>query len=503
MKTRYFIIFLMLMGTLAYAQTPEAFKYQAVIGNESGEIIANTTVALRISVLQDSDHGTVVYEETFHPETNPHGLVDIELGNGSFLSIDWGAHTYFLKIEVDPNNGTSFTHLGTSPLLSVPYALHARTVQLDMVEDADPDPNNELQTISLVGTDLTLSEGGGTVTLPSSEGGDDWGTQVVESNATLSGVGTSGDPLHVIGDLSDNQTLSIVGNDLSILDGNTVPLPTSPWITDASNIYTLGTNVGIGTSSPSETFHVYGQSLFNVGTGTIRITTPGSYPGLIAFDIVSDHRRDIVFRPEGIVLTASTSNAGPGINDGIFIREGGNVGIQTASIGNYPLFVSERSTFGLAINNAGASNLWELYSNTGGDFMLSHGTTIVGFFNGTTGVYTPLSDRRVKTDIKPLNSSLESVKKMNPSTYAMKAYYSGKREIGLVAQEVKSHFPELVYETLDDKTGKTIYTVNYNGIAVVAVKAIQEQQEIIEDQSARIDDLEKKIEALQKRMSKF
>jgi hypothetical protein len=61
MKALYSIIVLLLIGTLAFTQTPEAFKYQAVIGNGSGEIIANTTVALRISVLQDTDNGTVVY----------------------------------------------------------------------------------------------------------------------------------------------------------------------------------------------------------------------------------------------------------------------------------------------------------------------------------------------------------------------------------------------------------------------------------------------------------
>ena len=119
-------------------------------------------------------------------------------------------YDHFLKIEVDPSNGTDFTHLGTSPLLSVPYALIARSVEEDMIEDADADPNNEIQVLNLAGSDLSLSQGGGTVTLPASGGGDNWGAQAVESDATLTGAGTSGDPLGVVGDLTDDQTLSIV-----------------------------------------------------------------------------------------------------------------------------------------------------------------------------------------------------------------------------------------------------------------------------------------------------
>jgi hypothetical protein len=612
MKTRYLIIFLLLLGTVIFAQTPEKFKYQAVIGNGSGEILANTTVALRISVLQDSDIGAVVYEEVFHPTTNPHGLVDLEIGNASFYSIDWAGHAHFLKIEVDPANGSAFTHLGTSPLLSVPYALHARTVEMDMVDDADPDPGNELQTINLNGSELTLSDGGGTVVLPSSgvgdnwgtqavesdatlsgdgtggsplgvvgdltddqtltlagsnlsisdgnsvvlppgaddwgaqvvesdatlsgngtggdllsvvgdltddqtlsiagndlsisdgnsvvlpTGADDWGTQVVASDATLSGNGTSGDPLGVVGDLTDDQTLSISGNDLTISDGNTIPLPSSPWLRNASDIYYSSGNVGINTSSPTFDLHVYGNSMFNVGTGTIQISTPGSYPGFIGFENVTGNRRDIAFRPEGIGLHVSTSSSSPGINDAVWIREGGRLGIQTASTGPYPLLINERTSYGLAIGRETTSYLWEIYTSLSGDLVLLHGTTVVGSFDRTSGVYTPVSDRRMKSEIKPLYNSLSLLQKMRPATYRMKSS-SGKREIGFVAQQLEELFPELVNILVDDKTGKEIYTVNHGGIAVVAVKAIQEQQEIIDSQAETIEQLSDRLEDLERR----
>ena len=87
---------------------------------------------MQISVLQTTVGGTAVYVETHTPITNANGLVSIEIGTGSvvsgdFSAIDWSAEPYFIKTETDPTGGTSYTITGTSELLSVPYALHAKT----------------------------------------------------------------------------------------------------------------------------------------------------------------------------------------------------------------------------------------------------------------------------------------------------------------------------------------------------------------------------------------
>lgn len=162
--------------------------------------------------------------------------------------------------------GSDFVDFGTSEFSSVPYAFHAQTVENDKVDDADHDPENEIQSISISGTQLSLSDGGGTVTLPSSGGGDNWGTQTVESDATLSGNGTTASPLSVDGDLTDDQTLSISGNELSISDGNTVALPAaseSPWTLNGSYLYRTAGFVGIGTDTPSAKLHVAGNVMIN------------------------------------------------------------------------------------------------------------------------------------------------------------------------------------------------------------------------------------------------
>ncbi len=112
------------------AQAPQKFSYQAVIRNGSNALIANATVGVKISLLQSSPVGAVVYAERHTPTTNANGLATFEIGAGSRISgtmagIDWGNGSYYIKTEVDATGGTSYSVMGTSQLLSVPYALHA------------------------------------------------------------------------------------------------------------------------------------------------------------------------------------------------------------------------------------------------------------------------------------------------------------------------------------------------------------------------------------------
>jgi uncharacterized protein (TIGR02145 family) len=85
---------------------------------------------MRISILQGSTDGTVACMEVFTPTTNAFGLVTLAIGSIDtidFAAIDWSAGTYFIKVELDPAGGTNYTNMGTSQLISVPYALYAKT----------------------------------------------------------------------------------------------------------------------------------------------------------------------------------------------------------------------------------------------------------------------------------------------------------------------------------------------------------------------------------------
>jgi hypothetical protein len=123
------IIFCLIANAIC-AQAPQGISYQSVIRNASNQIIANQPIGLRISILQGTETGTSIYQETHQTGSNINGLISIILGQGNnvigqFSNIDWSLGPYFIKSESDPTGGSDFTIVGTSMLQSVPYALYA------------------------------------------------------------------------------------------------------------------------------------------------------------------------------------------------------------------------------------------------------------------------------------------------------------------------------------------------------------------------------------------
>ncbi|MEN8251563.1 MAG: collagen-like protein, partial [Bacteroidota bacterium] len=128
MKKRIFLLTIITILVLpVLAQVPAAFNYQAVVRNNSGEVVSNQNVSFRISILQGSETGTLVYSETHNVATNDFGLANLKIGEGTvidgvFSPGGWGIANHFIKIELDPAGGSSYVHTGTSQLLAVPYA---------------------------------------------------------------------------------------------------------------------------------------------------------------------------------------------------------------------------------------------------------------------------------------------------------------------------------------------------------------------------------------------
>ena len=116
----------------SFAQAPQKFNYQGVARDNSGNVLPNQNIGLRLSIRQGTPTGTIVYRETHSASTNQFGLFDIEAGGGTvvsgvFSSINWSSGPYFFQTEMDASGGTNYLNLGTSQLLSVPYALYAET----------------------------------------------------------------------------------------------------------------------------------------------------------------------------------------------------------------------------------------------------------------------------------------------------------------------------------------------------------------------------------------
>jgi hypothetical protein len=147
MKNLFAILSTFLFIGILWAQVPQIMSYQAVIRDSNNELVTNTQISMQIIILQGSENGTVVYTETHTPTTNANGLVSIQIGSGDkswwhpgFGDIDWSSGPYFIKTETDPTGGTEYTITGTSQLLSVPYALHAKTAESFSGKITETDP---------------------------------------------------------------------------------------------------------------------------------------------------------------------------------------------------------------------------------------------------------------------------------------------------------------------------------------------------------------------------
>jgi uncharacterized protein (TIGR02145 family) len=142
MKLLKLILILNSFATLALAQVPQKFSYQSVIRNSGNQLIANQTVGIKISVLQGSANGTIVYAETHNPTTTANGLANLEIGGGNVLSgnfanINWSNGPYFVKTETDVNGGNNYTISATQQLLSVPYAFRAEDISYSVSQSGD------------------------------------------------------------------------------------------------------------------------------------------------------------------------------------------------------------------------------------------------------------------------------------------------------------------------------------------------------------------------------
>jgi len=159
------------IATDIQAQAPNGFNYQGVALNNSGTPVSNKKISLRISLIESTQLGTVRYQETHGISTDTYGQFAVIIGNGQpvtgkFTDAQWSKFPYYLKAEIDIDGGTSFVFVGTSQLLSVPYALYANnagaaSISVDSLK-------TDLATIRLVqkGDSIVLNNNRGGVYVP-------------------------------------------------------------------------------------------------------------------------------------------------------------------------------------------------------------------------------------------------------------------------------------------------------------------------------------------------
>jgi hypothetical protein len=266
MKFR-FLLLLLVTSLGAAAQAPGLINYQGLLRNSSGVPLANRTLALRFELRSGSPTGNIIFsEQQTGLSTGPLGLFNTQIGkvnSAVFNQLNWEAGTIYLTVGVDTSGIGSFTELGSQQLVSVPYALHSRSVPSSL--------NNN-----------TLTIGDSSYVLAS--------VKAVSLTAGNSNILVSGSyPDYTI---TPTPSLSLLGNELSISNGNTVtiapplvmngytlsvgPASNTVVIPSAGSPNITGLNAATVVPAPGNNFTVDVATPTITGTGATSVS--GTYP---------------------------------------------------------------------------------------------------------------------------------------------------------------------------------------------------------------------------------
>jgi hypothetical protein len=333
----------MILSVAILAQAPQSFKYQAVARDSGGNLLTNQPVTFRISILQGSAGGASVYAETHPVTTNDFGLAYLNIGtgtpvSGNFTTIVWGANTYYIKVELDPLGGSAYQLMGTSQLLSVPYALYAK---------------NSGDGVGTGTSGQTLRHNGTSWT----------GNSTLYNNGTNVGIGTTSpsQKLHINGNLRLTGSLYDAGNlpgtsgQLLLSNGtgvqwtNPANISDGDWLINGNDMYAIVTgNVGIGTYGPSTKLSVYGdfstgntvEDIMTLSRATTTIPAIGIGAGLIFRNQVSNGGQTLSGRIASVMenvnvasgvssgMLFQTRNSGGTMNNALYIDSQGRIAIN-------------------------------------------------------------------------------------------------------------------------------------------------------------------------------
>lgn len=496
----FFILLLVCATSSLIGQAPYQFNFQAVARNAQGNPVATQEVVFRLSILQGAINGSAVYMETQPAVTNSFGLANLLVGTGtpdvgSLPTVDWEAGPYFLQIEIDLENDGTFAFAGVSPLMSVPYALHAKTTE----QPGPPGPQGEPGAPSEPGMpgaagmsayEIWLSEGNtgseadfiASLVGPPGEGGNATGNTLGEAyNEGGAGAGRviSADAGAVEVNLPTGGTTGLLVNS-SALESAAI----------RANNNATGVAIRAENANASNTFAAIQAvtNSANVDNAAIIGNNDGAGYG-VAGQIPASATGGAAIYGSNLRLNGGSGVSGIGVNGVVgTAQNAGGFGIY--GVNNQP-----GNTTNLAIGAYGLG-FHGVYGQT---------TNVTagwaGYFTADLGVegtgislfgWNTVSDERLKSNIRPIEGALERLMQVNGKQYTLRVPQSGQKKLdeegeptayrtaeqyGVIAQEVEAVFPEMVqtkrvFLANGDETEYKL--VNYDELIPVLIEAIKE-----------------------------
>jgi hypothetical protein len=464
-------------------QAQEFINYKAIIKDNNGNVVANTSVTVQFSIEKGEIAATTVFSETHTPTTNSNGLIILNIGagaviSGAFNGINWENDNYFLNVKINIGNG--LIDLGTTQFMSVPYALHAKSGgNLKII-----DTNNIISRNAGIGSN---------------------GLSVNASNTPINGKN-----IFIGEDVGSNNGTNVV-NDYEA-SSNTM-IGQRSFINNTTGY----SNTGIGRAIMH--FNTTGYSNTVVGANSLIQNRTGNKNiviGVQALEFMNGGSNNIAIG----YLVGSGSQSG---NNNIII--GGNIinlpdfiGSNQLDIGNLIYGVNLDGTdntistgnIGIAVKNPleklhvngnifangyikmehSSNNNWITYIDNQDDYNFSFNGVLKAYINDSDGSYNIVSDRKLKHNIQVMDANIiDKVMQLKPVTYTYKKDASNKPQNGFIAQEVQQLFPELVSKKTVDN--EEFLTLRYDAFGVLAIKTIQKQQKEINQLKTQISQLKK------------
>lgn len=493
------------------AQSPNAFNYQSVARNSAGVILTNVNLGIRISIHDISASGSVVYQETHSTLTNNFGLFTLSIGSGAATigtlgGVDWANGAKYIEVEADFSGGTNYATLGTSELLSVPYAIYSNYAGVPFLPNGASAGNTPYW---------------------------DGSTWIIDNSNVFNtglnvGIGTSFplQKLHVNGNLTLPLDSSYMINNKKVL-----------WVKGTANLF-VGNNAGsantIGFSNSylgfnSGTANLTGSQNTFVGAETgsansigsmnsffgrragfgnvdgIENTFLGAYAGQANTD---GNHNSFLGVTTGNSNTSGQENTFIGAHAGYFNTFGsfntflGNFSGLANTSGNYNTFVGfEADASSSNLTNAAAFGSGAIVN---ADNSIIIGNTAVTSIGGQVG-WSTFSDQRLKTNIETYKLGLEFITRLRPVSYSYLA--QGQENIvytGLIAQEVETTLEGLNAEfsgLVEPKNEQDFYSIRYAEFVLPLINSVQELEVKVTDLEAENRELIERLEALETKIT--